>query len=220
MSGALALVTLTSAIPTSSAEAQSSCNPIGRITEGTSVNFRAGEVVCEGQVIREPNNVKFLCFASASVVPISGDSVTASGSLCTTASAHRESAVRSCDRRGLARLLCLVPKGPEEQFMLIQPDAVSINPRPTISWEEVPEVEAYTIRVFGPGITWERTVAASITELEYPSDEAPLLIGNAYEVIVVANLAEASITASKVVNIEGDTALYLFSDAPLLVRRG
>lgn len=179
-----------------------SCNPIGRITHGSSENFRRGRVICEGWEIREPREVQFLCFTNNALVPLTGQSVVINEETCQQTPAVSNSGVRPCSRQGISRFLCLFPKGPDEQFALIEPDAVSANPRPSISWEEVENTESYTVQVIGPDISWERTVEAAITEMAYPTDEPSLREGNAYEVIAIANRAEESIATSKVVNIE------------------
>lgn len=180
-----------------------SCNPIGRITQGTSANFRRGEVVCEGDRITAPRNVRLLCFTNAVEVSIDETRMSEiNDSLCAIATVPSNPSVRPCDRTGISRLLCLVPKGPEEQFQLIEPDAVSINPRPDISWVEVSAADSYTVRVVGPDLVWERTVDAVMTEMDYPENEEAMREGHAYEVLVVANRHEDSVTASKVVNIQ------------------
>lgn len=176
------------------------CHPIGRIAQGSSENFRRGQVICEGDVIRTPRDVEFLCFPGELVVPLSGTTIEVNSSLC--ANATVPPTARRCNRTGIAGLLCRIPKGPDEQFQLIEPDAVSANPRPLIAWEEVSEAESYTVQVLGPGVAWERTVEANVTVLLYPDEEASMIEGNAYEVIVVANRARESITASRVVNIQ------------------
>lgn len=175
-------------------------NPIGRITHGSSENFRRGETVCEGDVVLEPREVQFLCFSSSSLVSLSGEAVTVTQDTCESATASNPR-VRPCSRLRIGRF-CLIPKGPEEQFQLIQPDAVSENPRPAISWLAVAEAETYTVRVLGPDISWERTVDAEATELSYPEEEVSMTTGNAYEVFVIAEMPQNSITASKVVNIQ------------------
>lgn len=177
------------------------CNPIGRIAEGSSANFKRGQVVCSGQTISQPVRVQLLCFSSATLIPIT------KGGVINEATCRQNTTVASlperwCDRTGLSRLLCFLPKGPEEQFQLIQPEAVSNNARPTISWVAVAETESYTVQAMGPGIAWQRTVSAATTEMAYPAEEASLTEGNAYEMTVVANLPQTSFTASKVVNIK------------------
>ena len=175
------------------------CHPIGRITQGETSNFRRGQVVCEGDVIQDPIDVEFLCFPGE-IISLHGNTVMVDSALCANATVPQT--VRHCDQTGISRLLCLIPKGPEEQFQLIEPDAVSANPRPLISWEEVPEAESYTVQVLGLGVAWQRTVEANVTVLSYPEEEASMIEGNAYEVIVVANRAQDSTTASRVVNIQ------------------
>ena len=183
------------------------CDPIGRITHGSSANFRRGQVICSGNTISEPNNVQFLCFSNAALIPITGRSVVINESICNGDEAVATSPFRQCSRRGIiSRLLCIVPKGPQdqlEQFQLIEPDAVSSNPRPTISWEAAAGTEFYTVSVSGADVDWQRTVN-NATEIAYPPEEPSLTAGNAYEVIVVANSSTASLTASKVVNIRED----------------
>lgn len=188
-----------------------SCSPVGRITRGTSSNFIRGQLVCEGDVIREPSNVEIVCFTNGLEIQIEDRNAGIDESLCSSANASRNSTVRPCDRRGVSRLLCLVPKGPDEQFQLIRPDAVSANSRPGISWESVPEAESYTVRVIGPGISWERTVDANVTEIEYPEDEDSMIEGNAYEVFVFAKRPQELLTASKIVNIQGEDQVISLS---------
>ena len=183
------------------ASTEQTCNPIGRIAEGSSANFKRGQVVCSGQTISQPVRVQLLCFSNATVTPITQDGVI-NEATCSRNATIGSSPERQCERTGLSRLLCFLPKGPEEQFQLIQPEAVSNNARPTISWVAVAETESYTVQAMGPGIAWQKTVSAATTEMAYPADEAPLGEGNAYEVIVVANLPKSSIAASKIVNIQ------------------
>jgi hypothetical protein len=198
------------ASPSTPFSKQATCDPIGRITEGTSENFNRGQVVCAGDVISEPNEVVFLCFTNAALIPISGRDVVISQETCSQSVAENTAPVRACDRTGISRLLCLVPKGPEEQFQLLEPDVISSNPRPTISWEAVSGADAYAVKVMGPDIDWEVQVNAQDTELPYPAAQPSLTAGNAYEVLVVAN-RETPIVASKIVNIqsEGNPALSL-----------
>ena len=190
-------------IPVTSVKASTEqvCNPIGRIAEGSSANFKRGQVVCSGQTIAQPVRVQLLCFSSATLIPITKDGVI-NEATCSRNNTVGSLPERWCDRTGLSRLLCFLPKGPEEQFQLIQPEAVSNNARPTISWVAVAETESYTVQAMGPGIAWQRTVSADTTEMAYPADEASLGEGNAYEVIVIANLPQTSLRASKIVNIE------------------
>jgi hypothetical protein len=198
------------ASPSTPFSKQATCDPIGRITEGTSENFNRGQVVCEGDVISEPNEVVFLCFTNAALIPLSGRDIAISQETCSESVAASTAPARACDRTGISRLLCLIPKGPEEQFQLLEPDVVSSNPRPIISWEAVSGVDAYVVKVIGPDIDWEMRVDAENTELSYPEAQPSLTAGNAYEVLVVAN-GETPIIASKIVNIqsEGNPALSL-----------
>lgn len=85
---------------------------------------------------------------------------------------------------------------------MIEPDAVSINPRPNISWVEVSAANSYTVRVVGPDLDWERTVVAAMTEIAYPEDEEAMQEGHAYEVLVIANRSQESLQASKVINVQ------------------
>jgi hypothetical protein len=189
---------------------QSACNPIGRITEGTSANFAQGQVVCAGDVISEPTDVVFLCFSNATLIPITGADVVIAQETCSERVAASIPPVRACDRNGISRLLCLIPKGPEEQFQLLEPDVVSSNPRPTISWEAVSGADAYVVKIIGPDIDWQMTVNAQNTELVYPQTQPSLTAGNAYEVLVIAN-RDVPIVASKIVNIQsgGEPVLSL-----------
>lgn len=186
------------------------CDPIGRIAQGSSRNFRRAQIVCSGNTITNPQGMQFLCLANGALVHlVDGQNVLISEATCRQNLATESPRVRQCSRRGISRLLCIIAKAPEEQFQLIEPEAVSQNPRPAISWEEVSEAESYVVQVIGPNIAWQRTTPANITEMVYPVDEPSLNEGNAYEVIVVANLPEASFTASKVVNITDDETISL-----------
>jgi hypothetical protein len=194
---------MSTANPATPLNKQIPCDPIGRITQGTSSNFNRGQVICAGEVISDPSEVVFLCFTNAALVPISGRDVTISQETCRDRVAANPSPVRACDRTGLSRLLCLVPKGPGEQFQLIEPDVINTNPRPIISWQAVEGTETYTVSVFGPDLTWERTIGAEFTEIAYPEQEASMTAGNAYEVLVTANRQEP-LTASRIVNVQGE----------------
>lgn len=186
-----------------------SCDPIGRITQGAGANFRRGQIICSGTTLTEPqDNVEFLCFSSATVIPLTGDSITVDTETC-DGPTMRQASVRSCNRRGLSRLLCFIPKGPSEQFQVIAPDALTISTRPAIAWESIETVTGYTIRVNGPGIDWERTVEAEVNQLTYPETEASLVVGNAYEVLVIAYQDSEAAIASKVINVQGDETITL-----------
>ena len=188
------------------------CDPIGRIANGSSQNYRRGQVVCSGAEIQAPDEVQFLCFLNGAVVPLTGESIAVTAATCNADNtAPTSSAVRTCDRTGFGRILCFIPKGPEEQFQVITPDAISSNPRPTISWERVADAESYTVNVVGPNMSWQINVGAEHTELTYPEAQPSLTTGNAYEVLVVANRSQDPIIASRIVNIraEGDTLISL-----------
>jgi hypothetical protein len=193
------------ASPSTPFSKQATCDPIGRITDGTSENFNRGQVVCAGDVIVEPNEVVFLCFTNAALIPISGRDVVISQETCSESVAASAPPARACDRTGLSRLLCLIPKGPEEQFQLLEPDVVSSNPRPLISWQPVEAAESYTVSVLGPDLTWERVIGAESTDLAYPVQEASMAAGNAYEVLVTAN-RQQPVTASRIVNVQNGGA--------------
>ena len=60
--------------------------PIGRIIEGNSSNFRRGQTICSGQEIVAPEDVEFLCFTNRSIVDITDD-VVVSADLCQSAAA-------------------------------------------------------------------------------------------------------------------------------------
>jgi hypothetical protein len=211
----LAIVSPIGLIPLASSSTplskQAPCDPIGRMIEGTSANFNRGQVVCAGDLISSPNEVVFLCFSHAALIPLSGRSVLINQEACSQrVAANTAPPARACDRTGISRLLCLVPKGPEEQFQLLEPDVISSNPRPTISWEAVSGADAYAVKVIGPDIDWEVQVNAQDSELPYPAAQPSLTAGNAYEVLVVAD-RDTPIVASKIVNIQsgGNPALSL-----------
>ena len=181
------------------------CDPIGRIIDGSSQNYRRGQVICSGAEVQEPDEVQFLCFLNGVVVPLTGQSVTVTTDTCSVEStAVLEPTYRTCDRTGLGRVLCLIPKGPEEQFQVIAPNAVSSNPRPTISWERIADAESYTVSVIGPDMSWQTSVQTEHTELIYPEEERSLAANNAYEVLVVANRLQEPLIASRVVNIRAE----------------
>lgn len=187
---------------TASAQSLPACDPIGRIADGSSQNYRRGQVICSGTEIQAPDEVQFLCFLNGIVVPLSGESVTVTTETCSfERTAITAPAVRTCDRTGLGRILCFIPKGPEEQFQVIMPDTFSSNPRPTISWERVADAESYTVNVVGPNMSWQISVGAEHTELTYPESQPSLAVGSAYEVLVVANRSQEPLLASKVINI-------------------
>ncbi|MEO0704131.1 MAG: hypothetical protein AAF050_00400 [Cyanobacteria bacterium J06649_5] len=187
------------------------CDPIGRIADGSSQNYRRGQVVCSGSEIREPNDVQFLCFLNGIVVPLTGQSVTVTADTCSVENTAAIPTTSTCNRTGLGRVLCLIPKGPDEQFQIITPNVISSNPRPTISWERVADAESYTVSVIGPDISWQMNVGAEHTELIYPEEERSLAADNAYEVLVIANRSQEPLIASRVVNIraEGDAVISL-----------
>ena len=206
-----------------SAQSLPACDPIGRITTGSSQNYRRGQVVCSGAEIQEPNEVQFLCFLNRIVVPLTGQSVTVTADTCSVEStAAVEPAYRTCDRTGLGRILCFIPKGPEEQFQVIAPNAISSNPRPTISWERIADAESYTVSVIGPDMSWQTSVQAEHTELIYPEEERSLAANNAYEVLVVANRLQEPLIASRVVNIraEGSDVISLAQKQMKPIRTG
>ena len=196
-------------LPRAKAQEQTQrCDPIGRITQGSSANFRRGQIVCSGTTLTELQDVEFLCFGSSITIPLTGDAVVVGTETCSRQRIG-EGRERSCNRVGIARLLCFVPKGPNEQFLVIAPDTLTISTRPEIAWEAVEGVTSYTVMVAGPGLEWERTVAADVTQLSYPSEEEPLAVGDAYEVIVVAHQESEIYLASKVVNVRGNETISL-----------
>ena len=182
------------------------CDPVGRIADGSSRNYRRDQVICSGAEIQAPDEVQFLCFLDGAVIPLTGKSVTITADTCRAEnSAITAPAVRTCDRTGFGRILCFIPKGPEEQFQVITPDATSSNPRPTISWERVVDAQSYTVNVVGPNMSWQTNVGAEHTELIYPEAQPSLSAGNAYEVFVIANRSQEPIVASRVINIKVDS---------------
>ena len=194
-----------------SAQSLPACDPIGRIADGSSQNYRRGQVVCSGSEIHEPSNVQFLCFLNSAMVPLTGRSVTVTADTCSVESTAVAPTVNTCNRTGLGRVLCFIPKGPEEQFQVITPNSISSNPRPTISWERVADAESYTVSIIGSDMSWQMNVGVERTELTYPAEERSLAADNAYEVLVVANRSQEPLIASRVVNIraEGNEVISL-----------
>ncbi|MEN8443395.1 MAG: hypothetical protein ABG776_00115 [Cyanobacteria bacterium J06555_13] len=179
------------------------CDPIGRIAQGSSQNYRPGEVVCSGSSLIAPVDVQFLCFINATLIPVTGEQVVINLETCTTPNDVVSLLPgRTCNRTGLSRVWCFVPKGPEEQFQVLEPDVVS-GPRPTIAWEAVPQAESYTVYILGGDVRWQRTVPPETTTLSYPQAEPSLVMGAAYEVLIAANdtSQEVLATASQVVNV-------------------
>lgn len=184
------------------------CDPIGRITQGSSANFRRGQIVCSGTTLTELQDIEFLCFSNSITIPLTGDAVVVDTETCSRQRIG-QARERSCNRAGIARLLCFVPKGPNEQFLVIEPDTLTVSTRPAIVWEAVEDATSYTVRVAGPELEWERTAAANVTQLAYPAEENPLTVGDAYEVIVIAHRDSEAYLASKVVNIQDDEMISL-----------
>ena len=186
-----------------------SCNPIGRIESGESDNYTRGEVVCSGSQILNPTNVSFWCFSNRRAIEITGTTFTVNSTACSQGIAIENSGSTICNREGLNRLLCFIPKTPrEQQFQVLQPDVIS-GPRPEITWEAVPSAQSYRVYVVGTDIEWQREVPSG-TSLRYPSSERALTIGFAYEVIVAANQDDQiTASASKVVNVRDATAIRL-----------
>ena len=202
-----------SALPVS-AQNLPACDPIGRIADGSSQNYRRGQVVCSGSEIQEPDDVQFLCFLNGAVEPLTGESGIVTAANCSVENtAATAPAVRTCERTGFGRILCFIPKGPDEQFQVIEPDAFSSNPRPTISWERVADAESYLISVIGPDMSWQTSVGAEHTELTYPEAQPSLSAGSAYEVLVIANRSQEPMIASRVINIraEGNEVISLLT---------
>ena len=108
---------------------------------------------------------------------------------------------------GIRRFLCFNPKTPgQAQFQVLEPDVVS-GPRPDIVWEAVPGAQSYTVHVTGSDIEWQRGTETATTSLAYPTDESPLTIGSAYELIVTAVVdGEVTASATTVVNVRETTA--------------
>ncbi len=181
------------------------CNRIGRIQTGRSVEYREADSVCAGSQITDPVGVEFLCFSSGEIVPINS-TMTVDSAFCSRSADIEDTSNPACSRQGIGRLLCLITKGPEnEQFQVLQPDLIS-GPRPDIEWQEVPGAQSYTVRIVdGEDIIWSRQTDATI--LSYPSEEASLQIGRAYEVIVAANTeGQLTASASKAINISDHSA--------------
>lgn len=181
------------------------CNRIGRIHEGRSAEYREADSVCAGSQITNPVGVEFLCFSSGRIFSIDS-TIVVDSSFCSQSATVEDIGEPSCRRQGLGQLLCLITKGPEaEQFQVLQPDLIS-GPRPDIAWQEVPNAQSYTVRIVdGEDIIWSRQTDA--TTLSYPSQEASLQIGRAYEVVVAANTAgQYTASASKAINISDHSA--------------
>jgi predicted negative regulator of RcsB-dependent stress response len=68
-----------------------------------------------------------------------------------------------------------------------------LNDKPTLRWNAVRGATAYTVRVSGPGVDWERTV--STPEVVYPG-EPPLEPGGEYSLIIEVNNRNASAKAN------------------------
>lgn len=170
------------------------CNPIARVIEGTGQNFQEGEIICSGASLQDANNAQILCFINNAIITLDDPLEVITEQTCAQQAATD---TRPCEDGSTAQ--CFVPKGPEDDFVIAEPD-VAISPaRPSFSWEAVESAESYTIRLIGSDINWERSVEG--TQLEYPAEE-PSLQPGAYRLIVSANGPDEIIgIATRVINL-------------------
>jgi len=172
------------------------CNPVGRIVSGEGGNFSRGKIICSGTRIEPTTNARMLCFRDRSIVRLTaGQSTVVNRQTC---SGDLALSLEAC-QSGQA-FQCFRAKGPEQSdFQLVEPSkTVAVGARPRISWQPVKDAREYTVRVSGSGVSWERTVRD--TALTYPTNEAELKAGNAYQIVVIARLPNRNLTAATVVN--------------------
>lgn len=189
-------IAVAGAISSRAVNAQTRCNPIGRIVSGSGENFSQGQIICAGDRLVSANNVQMLCFNNRAIIRFEGvqtavvDSQTCGGGSVV--------ATEPCQPGQTTR--CFRPRGPGEgDFQLIEPSQTTVTEdRPRITWEAVEGATQYTVRVSGTGVSWERSLES--TELDYPQDESALQSGNAYRIVVIARLPDRNMTAFTVVN--------------------
>lgn len=191
------------------ANTSSTCDPIGRIEAGTSDNYnQRGTVVCSGSEIRNPVDLTIWCFSNRSTVLLNGSTLVVDSDTCNQSAGSNSTTGSDSSICGdISSSLCFNPKAPgRAQFQVLEPNTVS-GPRPGIEWETVPEAQSYTVYIIGSNVEWQRTTETDATNLAYPTDESPLTIGSAYEIVVTANInGEIAASAATVVNVTETTA--------------
>lgn len=197
------------ALPGNAQDRAPACSRIGRFHRGESDNYDEDDIVCSGAQILNPVGVEFLCFSNRALIPLTETTIIDSAFCAQNAEPTGSLEPTQCSEAEIIRRwLCVVYKGPEDslQFSVLQPDVVS-GQRPQIAWEEISSATTYTVYVASTDISWRRTIDAAATELAYPSEEASLTLGNAYEVLVTANLDDDQIAVSipKTINVSNVT---------------
>ncbi|MEM8810026.1 MAG: hypothetical protein AAGF01_28750 [Cyanobacteria bacterium P01_G01_bin.38] len=172
------------------------CNPIARVTQGNGHNFEQGEIICSGTTLEGANNAQILCFINNTIFTLDERVEVISEQSCTTGEAATYT--RQCEAESTAQ--CFIPKGPDNDFVITEPDIAVAPARPSLSWEAVESAEFYTVRLIGSDITWEHSVEGP--QLDYPVEE-PSLQPGAYRIVISANSSDEIIgVSSRVINVQ------------------
>ncbi len=158
------------------------CTPIAQLVSMQSPNQSRSRIICEEDQLKVNADalIKVVCLSDNSAHEINGQAVSVN-SVCQK-SAESVICVRNAQGqcyRGRSPVLVNRPS-------LISPALpITSNLRPRFQWQAVPGATAYTIQLAGNGgIFWQLTT--SETNIEYPQDQPPLIIGHAYNILVFA----------------------------------
>lgn len=141
---------------------QSHCQVIGKITGPKS------KEVCYGLTWGIRDSAKMLCYSTLELVSLINGKW---AKPCQPVESKRQAG----DTRGTE----------VNAFRVLQPyGSVTVHPRPTISWEPLPGVSSYRLKVTeaGSSFFWYRDIQG--TKAAYPADAPPLEAGLVYTIIV------------------------------------
>ncbi|GAX38946.1 hypothetical protein [Nodularia sp. NIES-3585] len=171
-------------------------DPVGRVINGSDFRLVAGSQICPQDMIKpvKGSMVKVICY-NRKIVEVTQNNRASQVCLESAAQPRKICILNSQGN-------CNDTRAPEEKRnpTLIAPYVGRIiNPRPKLSWLDVPGATSYIVQVQGSGVNWSRIVQS--TYLEYPSSESAMEWGRIYKINVIANEGDEPVSASSSVAI-------------------
>ncbi|MCL1473464.1 tetratricopeptide repeat protein [Argonema antarcticum] len=167
-------------------------NPVGRIIVAENDSqITAGKLLYVGDTLQPKSaaNVVVLCYNNGQTWNLPTGNVSRVSDRCQPPTqgldcTDRRNGCRNDDGRSPIR-------NPNTPYIISPYKTDLINDRPPISWQIVPGITDYTVRIqdiTGSGVNWERIANTTDNEIKwnYPPDVEPLQPGRKYKLIVEA----------------------------------
>lgn len=172
------------------------CEPVGRILNSGDRNKKKGSRLCPKDNLKpkKGQKVKVLCYLNQKVLELGEGKVDDSPEKCVKSSTRE---LYQCTSQNQSKCPSTRVERTNHGPKIISPySKLVLNSRLSISWHPIPGATSYTITLNGKGVNWSKQTSS--TTLLY-QDEPPMFPGNIYNLSVIANQGDSSVSATSTI---------------------